>query len=463
MGRVKHFSETMSGTWQKKSENGYERPLPLSFTVTALVEEAVKPLGTVNAELRGTIEAESLAKGSLATGDLEMSPVENKRIRYRLEFIGDDQKKYFFDGWKSISWLRPLSTWTTLPGSIEDEEGNVVGKAELKFDLSTTPKFLKSFGFESRALETRRFDGKKGRLEVWYDTFSDPDTGYGYWLHHEIVSPLEGEAYAHGWIGVFPPDASPIIERFGPKPLKEGSSFDIGEVRVSPSYESLQGTALRIGSAGGIEWDLKVEGGDEPLYTFPKFSWENELLPACQVVPHPSAIFSGTIKINGKDQILTRAKGGAARIYGHGNAKKWAWLHGDLGGGDVIEVVAAVSMRKGLAKLRALPFIQIRIDGKDWPKKPLFAAAKFRATFFEHGFEIKGRLGRKRATIKVDQPKERCLEVAYKDPDGKSATCINCERSDVYVLVERRGRKGWETVKEVKLEGNGHSEIGMRP
>src|SRR4051812_49724266 len=55
-----------------------------------------------------------------------------------------------------------------------------------------------------------------GRLEVHYLTATDDATGTGLWVHHETVAPTAGAPYAHGWAAVFPSDAPPTWERFGP-------------------------------------------------------------------------------------------------------------------------------------------------------------------------------------------------------------------------------------------------------
>jgi len=49
-------------------------------------------------------------------------------------------------------------------------------------------------------LHRRRWDGRPGRLEVWYATATDAASGTGLWVHHEVVAPTGGgHAYGHGW------------------------------------------------------------------------------------------------------------------------------------------------------------------------------------------------------------------------------------------------------------------------
>src|SRR5690348_16917477 len=188
-----------------------------------------------------------------------------------------------------------------------------------------------------RVLESR-WRGQPGRLEVWYSSLTDPATGTGIWIHHEVVAPADaGAAFAHGWIAVFEPGASPLLRRFGPEPWQEPlRGFSCGTVRYDGDL---------TGSAGEVSWELAAEATDAPLYTFPRWAWRREVLPAAQVVPRPNTRYSGTVQLADRRLTLRDAVGADARIYGQGNARRWGWLHADLGGGDVCEVVAAVSMR----------------------------------------------------------------------------------------------------------------------
>lgn len=155
------------------------------------------------------------------------------------------------------------------------------------------------------SLYTPRMTGRPGRLEVWYATLTDPRTGTGVWIHHEVVAPKQdGPARAHGWISVFPPDGPPVTERFGvpgsPPPQAE-AYFEVPGVRASPQ--------LLEGAAGAITWRLKVTGGGEPLYTFPRWSWQRELLPAAQIMPAPDAIFEGELVVGERRFTLSDAVG----------------------------------------------------------------------------------------------------------------------------------------------------------
>lgn len=293
-----------------------------------------------------------------------------------------------------------------------------------------------------------RWDGRPGRLEVWYATLSDPVTHAALWLHHEIVAPTAGAAYGHGWATWFPADGPPCTARFGPEPVRPAAStapwFRAAGARAD--YESL------TGHAGSLAWDLQWKDDGPPLWTFPRVAWERELLPGAQVVIAPTAVFTGSVTVGGGAQRVDRWHGAVAHIYGHGNAKRWGWLHADLGDGDVLEVVTAVSHRPGLRRLAPTAFVRFRIDGRDWPAGPL-PSLRMHTHLGPRHWQLEGRIGRSDVLIRVEQPPDRCVSLSYIDPDGATAVCTNTEQADVHVEA---GERRWSVL------GTGHAEVGLR-
>jgi hypothetical protein len=306
------------------------------------------------------------------------------------------------------------------------------------------------------ALLESRWRGQRGRLEVWYTTFTDPVVGTGVWLHHELVAGTDGSPpRAHGWATVFPPSAAPVFARFGPFDWVPGNAYQAGDVELSADR-------LR-GRAGEISWDLVASGGGAPLYTFPRWAWERELLPAAQIVPMPTATYDGTVRW--QDQVLDvrAAPGGTARIYGRGNAKRWAWLHADLGRGDVCEVVAATSTRRGLSVLPPLPFVRLRMAGGEWPPgDPLISALRMSAHIDLPTWTVRGRRKDRLIRIDVTQPPGETVTVNYTDPDGAPAVCRNTERAHAVITLQRRTWLGWEIARRWELHGTAHAEVGTR-
>jgi hypothetical protein len=331
-----------------------------------------------------------------------------------------------------------------------------------------------------------RWRGRAGRLEVWYTTVTDPATGTGLWLHHELVAPTHGRSgpYAHGWLALFPPHGRPAMTRFGPVPWAAPTPpvvFAAGAVTVradgtlvgaadatdgadAAGATGAAGAADATGATGatdGAAWRLAASGGGAPLFTVPRWAWHRELLPAAHVVAAPGIRFTGTVHWGQSTLELVGAPGATARIYGHGNARRWAWLHADLGDGDLCEVVAAVATRPLLNRLPPLCFVRLRTGGRDWPASdPLLAARHFRATIDLPQWTVRGRVGDRRLTITVRQPADRTLAVDYTNPDGTPAVCHSSERADAVLAWERRAAGTWTGHRRWELTGTAHAEVG---
>ncbi|MFE5817498.1 hypothetical protein [Streptomyces sp. NPDC056479] len=457
------FQETMLGRVRMGDEDR-DRPLRLDLVVRA--DAVLLPHRTTEARLTGRVRMAGRADDAEAQGELEISPLARRRIRYRITFAMEG-RRLVLDGWKSISPARPVRSMTVLPYTLY-EDGERVGEGTLRFPLTTgLLPFLASFRFPRPAVSTAgqdmasRWDGKPGRTEVWYTTLTDPATGTGVWLHHEVVAPTDGSgAYAHGWVAVFPKDGPAEHHRFGPVPWTEHRQGYAAEgISAEPGHLA--------GSAGPFTWSLAETPQGGPVHTFPRWSWRRPLLPASHMLPAARCLYSGTVRYGDNELRLDGATGASARIYGHGNARRWAWLHADLGGGDVLEIVAAVSMRRGLDRLPPLVFLRLLRDGRPWPRRAERTAVgwaglgRFRADIDLPEWRVAGRVGRRRIRVKVTQPPQRTLALDYTDPDGSPAVCRNSETADALVSVERWWGT-WRQEATWRLSGTAHAEVGER-
>lgn len=457
------FKETMLGRVRLADEDG-DRPVRLDLLARA--DAVLLPHRTTRAHVSGRVRIAGRADDAEAEGELEIAPLSRRRIRYRITFAMEG-RRLTLDGWKSVSPKRPLASLTVLPYTLY-EDGDRVGEGTLRFPLATgLLPFLASFRFPRAAASpadrhlTPRWDGTPGRTEVWYTTLTDPVTDSGIWLHHELVAPSDGSAaYAHGWIAVFPKDGPAEHTRFGPVPwTADPEGFTAEDIRVRPGRLT--------GSAGTFTWALTESPEGPPLHTFPRWSWRRPWLPASHMLPAARARYSGTIRYGTGELRLDDAPGAGARIYGHGNARRWAWLHADLGGGDVLEIIAAVSMRRGLDRLPPLVFLRLHRNGRTWPRRAERSAVgwagigRFRADIRLPEWRVEGRAGLSRIQVTVTQPPQQTLTLGYTDPDGSTAVCRNSERADAVVSLERWWGT-WRREAVWRLSGTAHAEVGDR-
>ncbi|MFR0354819.1 hypothetical protein [Streptomyces sediminimaris] len=455
------FTETMLGTVRLDAGDRVRR---IRLELRAESDEVLRPHRTTRARIAGRVRISGLAAGPEATGELEISPLARRRIRYRLSFTADG-RPFTLDGWKSVIPRHPVKSMTVLPFTLY-EDGARAGEGTLRFPVATAlAPFLLSFRFPRRedpaGYAAPRWDGTPGRTEVWYTTLTDPATRTGVWLHHELVTPTDGSPpLAHGWAAVFPPEGEVRHHRFGPAPWN-GSAHGFSAAGVDAMPGRL------TGSAGGFDWDLTENPACAPLFTFPRWSWRRPLLPAAHMLPAARATYDGTLGYGGNTLTLRGAPGASARIHGHGNAHRWAWLHADLGGGAVLEVVAAVSARPVLRRLPPLVFLRLRHRGRTWPRRAersavgLLGIGRFRARIGLPVWTVTGRTLLRRVRVEVTQPEDRTLALDYRDPDGAGAVCRNSESADATILLERWWGH-WRREASWAVRGTAHAEVGDR-
>ncbi|WP_405828626.1 hypothetical protein [Streptomyces sp. NBC_01176] len=455
------FSETMLGTVRLDAD-GRERRIRLDLR--AETDEVLRPHRTTRARLTGRVRIAGIADTPCDEGELEISPLARRRIRYRLTFTADG-RTLVLDGWKSVTARHPVASMTVLPVTLY-EDGTRAGEGVLRFPLTTgLAPFLLSFRFPRREDHAEHFaprwNGTPGRTEVWYTTLTDPASGTGVWLHHEVTAPADGsEAFAHGWVAAFPREGEVRHARFGPVPwTRPTDGFESDTVTAAPGQLA--------GSADDFHWKISERPQGKSLFTFPRWSWRRSLLPAAQMLPAARATYDGVFSYGQDTLTLRGAPGASARIYGHGNAHRWTWLHADLGGGDVLEIVAAVSTRPGLRRLPPLVFLRLRRGERTWPRRAERSAigwlglGRFRAGFGLPRWTVTGRTALRRIRVEVEQPPERTLTLEYRDPDGARAVCRNSESADARVVLERWWGR-WRPERSWVLDGTAHAEAGER-
>ncbi len=129
------FHEIMEGSIERVGER-FDRPF--RFEVEVSTPKLIARVAMCDAE--GFLRIDGLAKNAKATGRLEMSPLIERRIRYVLDFDGEDGKRYQFDGSKRIARIgalphKLLKSWTTLPGTVVSSDGELWGRALLRFHM----------------------------------------------------------------------------------------------------------------------------------------------------------------------------------------------------------------------------------------------------------------------------------------------------------------------------------------
>ncbi len=303
-----------------------------------------------------------------------------------------------------------------------------------------------------------------GHYESFYLKATEPAGGRGVWIRHTVHKQPGAEPTASIWFTFFDRES-------GAPPRATKASFAAASLSVPDgSYVRIDGSAIEPGRAiGEIEtdalrasWELSFEDRHEAFRHLPSERMYGARIPRTKLLsPHPGALFSGRLEIDGEPLQIERWPGMVGHNWGSEHAERWIWLHGaDFEGGsrgDYIDIAA------GRIKLGPLttPWVangMLVLDGEQH---------RLGGILRTYGTEIDAEPGRcsfaiggKSVTVRgtVEAPREQFVGWIYADPGGGEHNTINCSVADMELRVERPERKH----AHVRVSGGAAYELGMR-
>jgi hypothetical protein len=134
----------MSGNYWRLDAPTDERAI--AFTIEAYARSVVELARSKTLQVTGTIEAERLAAGRALEGTVCFKLLSERRMPYRLSFLGDDGRRYELTGQREWSGLRPIDSMTILLATLYATGGDEIGRATLRFDVrADLSPWLRSF------------------------------------------------------------------------------------------------------------------------------------------------------------------------------------------------------------------------------------------------------------------------------------------------------------------------------
>ena len=248
-----------------------------------------------------------------------------------------------------------------------------------------------------------RWRGQPHRLEVWYATFTDLRTTDGYWLHHEVVAPDEGAAYAHGWSAVFPFDGprSSRALRSRCRPTRAATRGSRRRARMSTERHSAAPRATWRGTSPTPTRRRRCTRSR-------RGRGRRRCSPRRRSCRSPTARFAGTVSIAGRTVELDDAVG-ARRPHLRPRQRRAVGLAARrprrrrrARGGR-----GRARRKRGPVAIPPVPLVQLRLDGDDWPDDSVKAAARARAKVALPHWSVKVVSGHRRLLADVTVPGER--------------------------------------------------------
>jgi hypothetical protein len=322
-----------------------------------------------------------------------------------------------------------------------------------------------------------QWDGGPGHYEVYYLTFTDADTGIGYWIRYTMVAPLpetgEQATCSLWFLAMDPADPSRNVGEKVSFPAAELSAeADPFRLRIDGAQLTDEGMSGSLdGSSGRCAWDLHWTP------RLPAYGHVHPALRAARIaktilfLPHPDVEVSGTVECGGRSFDVRAARGGQAHLWGSKHANRWAWAHcndfvdgaGNRRSETFVDGVSVFVPRFGREIGPNTPVVA-RIGGEDVLSVSPLAVQRNSSTFDPTSWDFEARTLRRKLVGHVSTRNEDLAGVTYHDPDGDLAYCYNTEVADMHLeLFERSGpHTAWRKRDELRCDGRAHFEYAQR-
>lgn len=290
-----------------------------------------------------------------------------------------------------------------------------------------------------------RAGDEAGHYESWFQRANHPTRPLAFWIRYTIFSPKgrPGDALGELWAIYFDGEKQEIAAVKQVMPIADCSfSPDKLDHRVGTSVlnrDKLEGEAT--GQGRTIGWTLRYHSPDPHLLFLPERLYNAPFPKAKSLVGSPLAVYSGTLRVDGKTIEIDDWIGSQNHNWGSKHTDKYAW--GQVAGFDdapnAFLEIATARVRLGPIWTPWMTVMVLRLDGKEYRLNsiPQSLRAKGRYDYFVWRFESKSR--EIHITGSITAPIESFVGLPYSNPPGGVKTCINSKLASCHLTVRKKG------------------------
>jgi len=309
-------------------------------------------------------------------------------------------------------------------------------RVNLSFPLSTHQ--------ECNAIRYRPGAGQ-GHYESYFQRANHPDRPLAFWIRYTIFSPRSQPNAAVGelWAIYFDGEARKITSTRDEFPIKHCRfSSDRLDVNIAGAILSdgvLTGSAS--GPDGCIVWDLRFEGGQEPLLLLPRKFYDHGLPKAKSLVGTPNAHYSGRLLVGTQEVDVCDWVGSQNHNWGRRHTDHYAW--GQVAGFDndpdaFLELTTA-RVRVGPLWSPFFTLVVLRVGGQTYAFNGLWRALLARGHFNNIHWEFSTANANASIEGYIEATAEDFAALRYNNPPGGYKTCLNSKLAFCQLTLRRAG------------------------
>jgi hypothetical protein len=296
-----------------------------------------------------------------------------------------------------------------------------------------------------------------GFYESYYLRAAHPSEPLGIWIRYTVHKRSGAKANGSLWFTLFDGNAhGPQATKVTVPDLDAGGDSYIQIARSTFAKDRV------LGSAGRATWDLQISDGAPALLHLPYAWMYTAKIPRTKTLsPHPAALISGGVSINGRSVDLDRWPGMIGHNWGAEHAERWVWMHGigfEGEGNDTWLDVAVGRVKVGPLTTPWIGSGAISVQGRRYQ---LGGAERIRSTEMNESptgcqFKLPG----DGITVigNVGSDAKNFVGWVYADPAGPEHNTVNCSISDMELTVSRDGQPDLV----LSTRAGASYELGMR-
>jgi hypothetical protein len=298
----------------------------------------------------------------------------------------------------------------------------------------------------------------RGHYESYYLRAVAPTGSRGVWIRYTVNRPPSGLPTGQLWCTYF--------DRKAPRP--RAVRVDVGEpatgagswIRLGDSTFGPNAVDGSVQSDHRMRWSLRFRSDEPPLRHLPRDWMYAGRLPRTKLVsPCPTAVFDGTLELDGETLEIAGWPGMVGHNWGEEHAEQWLWLSGlafDGAGNDTWLDVAVGRVRIGPWTTPWVANGVVCLDGERLPLGGL--GRRVGVTADDDGCVVRLPGNAVTVTASFSAPADTFVAWDYPSPDGSERQVRNCSVADLALRVERPG----SSPVELSSPGRAAYEWGRR-
>jgi hypothetical protein len=272
---------------------------------------------------------------------------------------------------------------------------------------------------------------REGHYESFYQRGNHPERPLAFWIRYTIFSPKGRPEQAIGelWAIYFDGETGEHVVAKEEHPIAAADfARDHFRARVADSVLEPGRLAGRAhGPAQTIAWDLRYDGGAEPMLLLKRAAYDSSFPPAKSLVAVPLAVYRGTLEVQGRTVDVDGWVGSQNHNWGSRHTDAYAF--GQVAGFDnapesFLEVVTA-RMRVGPVRMPQVTGLALRHQGRTHEVVGPVRGARVAAEYGYFYWRFSASTDEIRIDGEFEAAPEDFVALNYYNPPGGTKQCLN--------------------------------------